>query len=215
MKAIIFSLALMHAYDVPMPYGVAVYEQALAHNVNPFDLGALLMAENKSRRYDPATVGKHGAGGELGLFQLQPHPWSRVCGIAPSDLKDAAQNIRCAAVVVNHMQVKAGVQVDHPIWRDGLEAGDMTALRKVIRRKTRDGLDWQTRYRCHPKSRAAPACAASVARVHMMHDLLLKTYAQRASAAFWLATFAQAPRIIQLAARASVGPDVVAQGRND
>lgn len=203
MRAFIFALALYGAYEVPPLYGVEVYHAAERHGLNPFELGALLMAENKSRRYDPATVGRHGAGGELGLFQLQPYPWARHCGIAPRDLKQPLTNIDCAARVARHMQEKSGVQVDHPFWRDALAQGDDLALRKGMRRKTRDGLEWQTRYRCHPKARATPACAASVARVLRMHDLLLKTYAQRATLAFWASVVVHAPHMAALNARAA------------
>jgi hypothetical protein len=196
-------LALYSAYEVPPVYGVEVYEAAERHGVNPFELGALLMAENKSRRYDPATVGRHGAGGELGLFQLHPYPWARFCGVPAADLKRPRVNIDCAARVARHMQEKAGVDVEHPFWRDAIAAGDDLALRKGMRRKTRDGLEWQTRYRCHPRARATPACATSVNRVLMMHDLLLKTYAHRGAWVFWSHVISRAEHINAINARAA------------
>jgi hypothetical protein len=203
MRAVIFALALYHAYDVPPVYGERVFVEAVNAGVNPFEAGALLMAENKSRRYDPTTVGRHGAGGELGLFQLAPYPWARFCELAPADLKVPHRNIACAAKVIRHMQEKAGIQVDHPFWREALVAEDDAALRKGMRRATRDKLEWQTRYRCHPTARSTPACTASVNRVLRMHALLLDTYAKRHTAAFWWATLQALPDIIALNSRAA------------
>lgn len=202
MKALIFALALANAYDVPVPYGVAVYEQAMTAGVNPFDMGSLLMAENKSRKYDPKTIGRHGAGGELGLYQLQPYPWSRVCDIEPADLKVASKNIACAAVVVRHMQESAGVNTTHPVWRMAIAFDDSEMLYAVTRRKTRTGIDWQASYRCHPQARTTANCRASINRVHMMYRLLVDTYAQKRTFGFWFKIALTAPTILTRAAQA-------------
>jgi len=202
-RALVFSLALAHAYDVPVPYGVAVYDAAMTHDVNPFEMGALLMAENRSRRYAPDKVGTHNGGGELGLYQLQPYPWAKFCGLKPADLQDARANIDCAAQVSRHMMEGAGVDVDHPFWRDALAAGDDAALLKGMRRKTKHKLDWQVAYRCAPSARTSKNCEWSVKRVLAMHRALLKAYESRVTPAFWVATVLNAPVLLQRAVAAA------------
>lgn len=173
---IIYILALFMSYDVPPQYAGFLFDESLRQNVSPFETGAILMAENRSMRFDPATVGKHNGGGELGLFQLQPSPWARFCGLKKIDLIDPAHNIQCAVTVIAHMQDKAGIDRSHTFWIEAIEHHDYDKAFKGMRRKTRTGLDWQTAYRCAPAARTSENCKLSVNRVLRMHQMLLKAH---------------------------------------
>ena len=78
MNIIIFMLAMWSAPGVDGPARVppslsfAVAVAAAHHHVEVTEVGAVLLAENRSRRFDPSTVGRHGRGGERGLPQLAP-----------------------------------------------------------------------------------------------------------------------------------------------
>ena len=81
-KAVLFAIILAatpspragdhgRAGDVPLHYGVATYLAARHHGLDPFEVGAILLAENRDRRYDPKQRGRYNGGGEIGLYQLK------------------------------------------------------------------------------------------------------------------------------------------------
>ena len=191
MSTIIFVIALWSApgphHDtapalIPPAHALTVAEVAAHHGVEAVDVAGLLAAENRSRRYDPRTVGRHGSGGEEGLMQLvdawkveavercnataraQHHRYRGLpdCAvIGPEarfedvDLFDPRINLEVATIAVAYMQA---VQAErHPLLEH-----------------------WQTIYRCHPRAwrqrgrRISEACAWStwraVAWTHKIAD---------------------------------------------
>lgn len=204
-SALLFSATLWLAYDVPLPYGYAVHRAALSEGVNPFDVGALLMAENKSRKFRPWTVGRYGATAgtpraERGLFQLAPY-WASECGVKRADLFDPFVNIHCAVVAVRKMQDKTTSRGGFKRrkrrareiregwgWADRFDehAGDFEALEAFVSISLASRPDWRTHYRCHPKHRASPGCKRSVARVVRLQRMLHRTWDKRGEARFWI-----------------------------
>lgn len=161
-KAFIFALHLFSLGDVPLPYGYETYLSAERHNVPPEELGALLLAENRSRRYHPLTVGLAGKGGERGLFQLDPNSWTGFCGITKEELFDPFKNIDCAAKVVKE------IKEEH---------------KKNCRKKSKhigewlSDPDWRTHYRCAwgRKARNSVNCIKSVNRVLRKERLIKRS----------------------------------------
>lgn len=163
MSIIVFVLALWsapgpvndpHPALIPPAHAITVAEVATHHQVDPVDVAGLLAAENRSRRYDPRTIGRYGAGGEEGLMQLvdawkaeavercnaalraEHHRYAGLadCVVLPADVRfeevdlfDARVNLEVAAIAVAYMQ--------------------------AIHRERHPWLDhWQTIYRCHPRA---------------------------------------------------------------
>lgn len=185
-KAIIFAVAAFNAYDVPLAYGHRVFIASIQEGVNPLQAISLLAAENQAKKYDPSTVGKYNGGGELGLFQLQPYPWAKFCGIHKDELKHPMKNIDCAVKVIKKLQQESGVQTDHLVWLNPLMEDDFKKLSEIKNRRTRDGLPWQTRYRCTPKSRSSVNCHSQVNKVFKMYDIFLNEYSNYDTSEFWL-----------------------------
>jgi len=210
LTALWFALSLFASYDVPLPYGLAVYEYALAEDsgegggLSPFDLGALLMAENRGKRYMATTVGRYGSTAgtkraERGLFQLVPY-WAKKCGISRADLFDAYENIKCAAHAVRHMQDRAGARKQRPRWswrtRFGEYASQPKTLEDFLTIGNRARPDWRTHYRCHPKHRASVGCSRSVRRVLRMQRRLHKAWSKRHTAVFWFVVASKGGKLL-------------------
>lgn len=185
---IVFTLALHTAVgadglpgEVPLEYGVQVYQASQHHGVDPAEMGALLLAENRGRRYDPTTVGRYGKGGEAGLFQLvgtwaneaekrcsfekERYEGLEPCLVIPEDaevhyecdeegcldLFDAEVNIEAAVIAVVYMKYS---------HEEGHEEGE--------------DADWRTHYRCSNEgsARQSKGCLNSVKRVLVWEDRL-------------------------------------------
>jgi len=196
LKPLIFAIA-MHTvlgadYDPPRPgmvplvYGVSVYVTAQHHGMDPVEAGAVLLAENKARTYDPQQVGRYGKGGEAGLFQLVPL-WgalaSKRCNavkrskhrhyagmgdclwIDPDELVLARQD------VPGYLKRRGRVSLFRP--HINIEAAMIAFLElKRWRAKYAPKVhDWQVFFRCDPDSvnhvqaKATRTCVASVKRV--------------------------------------------------
>lgn len=180
MSVIVFLWALWTAPGVDGParipphLGLQVAAASAHHGADATGMAAILIAENRSRRFDPRTVGRYGAGGERGLFQLAPDPWRREvaercdprhraghhrydglgdCLVLEGvpDLFDAAENIEAAVIVALYLRAK--------------------------QRERGAPWDWLAQYRCEPAAwqgaaRASLACQRSVARVRAWEQAL-------------------------------------------
>ena len=178
------------AAHIPPSISFAVAVAAVHHQVDATEAAAVLIAENRSRRFDPATVGRAGRGGERGLYQLAQHPWTRevmercapehrrehhryrskgdclALASRPPDFFDSAENIEAAMVVLAYLRAKQ--REDRPqLW------------------------DWLATYRCHPSAytpwnRVSPACERSVNRVRAWEASIIE---EQARARRWLLGF--------------------------
>ena len=174
---------------VPLLVSLQVVSVAQHHDLEVTLMGAVLVAENRSRAYDPATVGRYGAGGERGLYQIAAEPWTaevverctgagrrghaRYHDAAPClvleglehgdvDLFSVSHNVEAAAVVLWYLRAR----------------GAERAARGVRH-------DWIALYRCHPRAYRSGTlsrnCAGSVWRVRRwQHDLQLEQDRARA-----------------------------------
>ena len=165
--------------EVPLEYGTQVYQAAVHHNVDPVEMGALLLAENKSRKYNPETVGRYGKGGEAGLFQLVK-VWgkeaTRRCSFTKSRYQD--QDLPDCRVIPREVTVHYQCEDDDEDCLDlfdasiNIEAAAIaikymqTQHAKHHQRKGGDW-DWRTHYRCGPSQNArySRRCQKSVGRV--------------------------------------------------
>ena len=103
--AVCFALHLFVAADVPIDYGVMAYMAAERHDVDPYDLAALLVSEHNGA-YPHDSVSNRGASG---LYQVAPMwldwandkygvEWTR------DDMHDPMVNTELAAMVVKYSQ---------------------------------------------------------------------------------------------------------------
>ncbi len=201
--SMLFALALFASYDVPLPYGYAIHKEALKAGVSPFDVGSILMAESKSRRYRASSRGRYGPTkntrrAEMGLFQIAPSYWPKKCGIARAELLEPFKNIRCAVVVIRTNQDASGAKRRRLglRWAERFDelSRDPRKLEALI--TINRGLDWRTHYRCHPKHRTSAGCARSVRRVVRMQRRLHDAWSRRHTLPFWLVVVAKSGRLL-------------------
>ncbi len=149
-SCILFALALYSVGDVPLQYGLMACRAADGAGVDRVELGALLLAENHGRIYDPTTRGRHGPGGEYGLMQLHGG-WALFCGVQRADLLDARVNLECGAVVIAELQRWHG---------------------KYCHRYRKH--DWRAHWRCSnwPDTWVSPGCRGSIRRVLRQQERL-------------------------------------------
>jgi hypothetical protein len=155
LSCVLFALALSSAGEVPVAYGLMACRAADAAGVERVELGALLLAENHGRRYNPTTRGRYGAGGEYGLMQLQGS-WARFCGIRRSQLLDARSNLECGALVIAELKRWHG---------------------KYCRRRYSPH-NWRVHWRCasSPQAWASQQCGWSVGRARRHQERLEARY---------------------------------------
>ena len=58
--------------SMPPQHAAALYEVALHHGQDPYEVGAVIMAENKGRVFHALEVGRYRGGQEAGIAQLKP-----------------------------------------------------------------------------------------------------------------------------------------------
>lgn len=173
--SLLFALTLLLVGGVPLPYGydthrasleAAAQDATLDAQALAWQAGALLVAENRGRRYLVDTIGRYGAtagtpSAERGLFQIAPGSWAKRCGVKRRQLFTAHHNTRCALVVI-------------------------TSIQKEARRRGRAWADWRAGWRCHPSARSGKRCARNIARVLRIENRLIRAYKARFQARFWL-----------------------------
>jgi len=193
-ELIIFTLALQTTIGsdglpgkVPAEYSIQVYYSAKHHGIDPVEQGALLLAENKSRKYNPQTVGKYGKGGEAGLFQLA-RVWGRLATKRCSFIskKGKYDGLQECLSVPRDVKVRYRCDLDeegNKINEDcidmfdpdvNIEAASIAIAymqNSHLEHLSRDDPDrdwnWRTHYRCNsnPDSRNSVKCQKSVGRV--------------------------------------------------
>jgi len=98
----LFSLKLLFVFGVPLPYGMAAYEEAVKVGVDPDWMAAMLVTEHRGE-YDAQAVSKRGA---RGLYQLSPM-WANNEEIGTSftrrQLLDWRINTEVAALVIDYL----------------------------------------------------------------------------------------------------------------
>lgn len=169
-KAIILAAVLFQTADVPPEYGAAVYHAATHHEIDFVEAGAILIAENKGRRYDPTTRGSRG---EIGLFQIVPLWGVEATERCHERYRDGDPD---AGTDPHHRY--AGMPdclwiddrlVSPDVMEDPL-ANIETAMVAISymqakHAESRATTHWLARYRCDPDHQTSPGCRRSVARV--------------------------------------------------
>jgi hypothetical protein len=105
MAAILFAIKLLMIGGVPIHYGVAVYQAADSHQVQPDALGALLVSEHRGN-YPSHKVSSSGA---VGLLQIAPMwvGWANKehgTDWLVDDLTNPMVSIELAAMIVSYSQ---------------------------------------------------------------------------------------------------------------
>jgi hypothetical protein len=145
------------------------------HGLDPWEMLALLTAENHNRAYDPGQVGMYGKGGEAGLYQLAPM-WARhaqrlcngseaVEGVSPCLWIVRGERVHYRA---SEAQKRRGARdLFDPLVN--IEAGAITyaELKRwfAIYGKRRGEWDWRARFRCHNGYLYTRGCFRTVRRV--------------------------------------------------
>jgi hypothetical protein len=147
------------ASEVPLSLATEVYTVSEYHEVDPYEVIALLLAENKSLKFNNNKIGDNG---EIGLFQLDPGTWvpyaNKICEekecfsitkkITKKDLFDKKINIEVAVLAIRYMKES---HADH---------GKTSCP------------DWRAHYRCAKNSRNTKSCKNSVKYVQRIEAKL-------------------------------------------
>lgn len=155
----------------PAGYSIEIYKTATHHGVDPVVIGALMLAENRSRKYDPETLGiEYSEGRYAGLFQLAA-VWGSYA------MKRCTEDLTCRHIPEGYRVRYSCRKRDTTCLRltsanVNIEAAVLAVKYMMENNKT---WDWRAMYRCHPKAYKGKVCRGSVRQVTSWERRLRKT----------------------------------------